>query len=628
MRTCGESRKGITKALRNLTILTVASLPSWVLPSYATSAPPESKTTPGKLALEEVRLRETWRTSLKQVRLPKKGCFVAAYPNKEWREVPPVKAPPYPMLPRRAPRALVVGNGNDVSAQAPSGLISTALGSFDSVTGVTSESGQINATGPAVPNAYSLQLNTNTFASSSCSGSTGGACQGWQQFVYVNDGTSGYVFIQYWLLKYNNTCPAGEGWTQFSFPGSTDIYCYKNSTNASSVPNQPITNLPHLSLGGTVSATGDSYFFSTGESVYSGSGDNAVNAAAGWNTAEFCVVGDAGGGQANFNSGSSAVTRTKIVYGGESPPNCVAQGFTGETNNLTFGPAAPPASAPGPAVIFTESSAGGATSNCAAATAVGDTHLTTFSGLLYDFQATGDFILAQVDPDFVVQTRQVSGPQWPNVSVNSAVATRMGKTTVALCLASSRVFVNGKTTDLGDGKSLSTPDGVEISRRGDMYFITSQSGDSVRATVNPTWIDVSVGIGHSPAKVSGLLANANGNVNQIAARNGAVLNNPFSAADLYGRYADSWRVPPAESLLFACGGGGGNIVNGKPIRRFLARDLDPDVFKRAKAVSKAAGVKEGPLLDAATLDVAVLGNEKAAQAFVYAQPPVAVGTLK
>ena len=561
-----------------------------------------------------------------RVPLPKKGCFEATYPNLQWREVPPVKAPPHPMLPRRGPRPLIVGNGNDISAQAPTGHISTALGSFDSVTGVTSESGQINATGPAVANAYSLQLNTNTFTSTGCSGSPNPGCQGWEQFVFVNDGTSGFVFIQYWLIKYNNTCPAGDGWTQFSFPGSTDIYCYKNSTHASSVPNQPITNLANLSLGGTVSATGDSYLFSTGSTVYSGTGDNAVNAAAGWTTAEFCVVGDAGGGQANFNSGSSAVTRTRITYGGTAPANCVAQGFTGETNNLSFGPTAPEASPPGPAVIFTESTAGGATSNCAAATTVGDTHLTTFNGLLYDFQATGDFILAQVDPDFVVQTRQVSGPAWPNVSVNSAVATRMGKTKVVICLASERIIIDGRSVDLSDGKSLSTSDGVDVSRRGNVYFITSQSGDSVRATVNATWIDVSVGLGHCPCKVRGLLANVNGNVNQIAAHDGAVLTNPFSFEDLYHRYGDSWRVRSEESLLSVCGDQ--NLQHGNPRRPFYARDLDAGVYERARAISKAAGVKDSDLLDAATLDVAVIGNDKASQAFVHAHPPIAVGKVK
>lgn len=100
-----------------------------------------------------------------KVPLPKKGTFEATYPSKEWRAVPSVKAPPYPMVPRSGPRAFVVGNGNDVSAQAPTGLISSATGSFDSVAGVTSESGQINNTGPAVANAYSLQLNTNFFPS-------------------------------------------------------------------------------------------------------------------------------------------------------------------------------------------------------------------------------------------------------------------------------------------------------------------------------------------------------------------------------------------------------------------------------------------------------------------------------
>jgi hypothetical protein len=39
-----------------------------------------------------------------------------------------------------------------------------------------------------------------------------------------------------------------------------------------------------------------------------------------------------------------------------------------------------------------------------------------------------------------------------------------------------------------------------------------------------------------------------------------------------------------------------------------------------------AGVKAGPLLDACTLDVAVLGND-AAKAFVDAAPPIAVGNI-
>ncbi len=303
----------------------------------------------------------------------------------------------------------------------------------------------------------------------------------------------------------------------------------------------------------------------------------------------------------------------------------MADGFTDETNNLSFGPTAPAASQPGPAVIFQESTAGGAGSNCAAATTVGDTHLATFGGLFYDFQASGDFVLAQVDPDFVAQARQVSGaPSWPDASVNSAVATRMGKSRVAVCLAPTRLNVDGQNTELDDGKSFSTPDGVDIWRRGDVYFITGPSGHSVRAVVHPTWIDVSVGLGRWPGKVVGLLANAGGDVNTIATREGHLLTNPFAFEDLYHRYADSWRVQPRESLLGVCGE---KVERDIPRTTLYARDLDPKVSERTRAVCEAAGVKGAALLDACTLDVAVIGNDAAAQVFLRAAQPVAVGNV-
>jgi hypothetical protein len=630
-------RAGITKFLR---ILTTAIFLAGVWSSCA--APPEATNTRGTAAptpspatdqkSEESRLLDDWRISMAQVPLPKKGCFQSSYPSKEWQDVTCTKAPPYPMLPRQGPRPLVVGNRDDISAQAPTGFISTAIGSFDSVTGVTSESGQNNATGPLVVNAYSLQLNTNFFASSACTGSLNPGCQAWEQFVFANDGTtSSTAFIQYWLIKYNAACPVTAGWTQFSFPMSTDIYCFRNS-NAAPVPNQPITNtnLQQLSLTGRVGAGGDSVTFFQGAIVHAATGDNSVNAAAGWTIAEFNLFGNGGGGQANFNTGANIVPRTRIIYGGTTPPACVATGTTGETNNLSFGPMPPGASAPGPAVIFRESTAGGV-ANCAAATSVGDTHLATLGGLFYDFQASGDFVLAAVDPDFVVQTRQVSGaPTWPDASVNNAVATRMGKTQVAICLVPgedtpARLNVDGQATVLDDGKSFSVPDSVDIWRTGNVYTIIGQSGDSVRATVNPTWIDVAVGLGHWPAKVTGLLANPDGNVNKIAARDGTVLTNAFSFEDFYHRYGESWRVASGESLLSVCGDR--NLERGNPGRPFYAKDLDPQVREEALAVCSAAGVKAGPLLDACTLDVAVLGNNAAAKVFVDMPNPIAVGNI-
>jgi hypothetical protein len=509
----------------------------------------------------------------------------------------------------------------------PSGTISTAIGSFDSVTNVTSVSGPIGNSGTPVANAYTLQLNTEFFDSTACAGSPNSACQGWEQFAFYNDGTSASVFIQYWLLEYNTTCPAG--WTQFSFTGDPTIYCHQ-STLATAIPNQPITNLGQLSLSGTVGAGGDSVTFSDGTNAYARSGSNAVNAAAGWTTAEFGVFGpggnSSGGSQATFNNGATIVPRVRVIYGGNAAPACVAQGFTDETNNLSFGPNPPAASQPGPALLVTESTAGGAVANCAAAVTVGDTHLATFNGLFYDFQASGDFVLVQADPDFVVQARQVSGaPRWPDASVNHAVATRMGKTDVAICLAEVPLNIDGKPTALGDGNSLSLPDGVDVWRRGNVYIIMDQSGNSVRAEVNDTWINVSVGLGRWPTKVSGLLANADGDVNAIATRDGTVLTNPFSFEDLYHAYADSWRVESRESLLSVCGE---EKERGIPSRPFYANDLDPDLARKTQAICLEAGLKEGALFDACTLDVAVIGNDAAANVFAGLPAPIAVGEVR
>jgi hypothetical protein len=120
--------------------------------SYQATTPPPSNE---KLSPEELRVREDWRISMAQVPLPRKGCFQSSYPSREWREARCVPAPKYPMPPRRGPRPLVVGNADDIAAQSPTAtsFISMGMGSFQSVTGVTSESGPIGNAGPSSPNA-------------------------------------------------------------------------------------------------------------------------------------------------------------------------------------------------------------------------------------------------------------------------------------------------------------------------------------------------------------------------------------------------------------------------------------------------------------------------------------------
>jgi len=259
------------------------------------------------------------------------------------------------------------------------GLISEAIGSFDSVT-VTSETGQVKGTGAQVANTFSLQLNSNYFhGTPACSGAAEPSeCEGWQQFIYSN---SGSLVVQYWLLFYQAECPSG--WTS---DGGSD--CYKNGVAAiSDVPPQNITNLANMSLLGTAASGGnDVGTLAIGNELYQiGNPDSALNLATYWNVAEFNVLGDGYSSEANFSSGTTLVIRIGVDNGTVNYPSCVEGSFTGETNNLNFGNLPSVTRGAFPAVVFTESSSGTASSPCASSVEVS----TVTIAETHDFNADG-----------------------------------------------------------------------------------------------------------------------------------------------------------------------------------------------------------------------------------------------
>jgi len=582
-----------------------------------------------QLSAAEKANREAWTRTMTRTPHPRaQGCFTGTYPRTEWQEVPCTTAPDQPYPPAEFPPVIwptpnVVGNGTDFSAQV-TGSLSSAVGSFDQVIDVTSETDSHWGA-----NTYSLQLNTSIMAGSpACSGAAVPAnCRTWQQFIYSVHFAK--AFMQSWLINYNNACPGG--WYTYTSGGT---HCYINSSGVL-VPAQPLSNLVNLSVTGTAANGGnDTITLSTGANTYSTSGnDNVISLAASWNIAEYNVFGDCCGYQANFNANSNVIVRTSVSNGTANVPTVLTQGYTGETNNYTLVPPACPygnyiPTGAGPAIVFDESNRVNPSSMCVNGTSIGDTHLTNVNGLLYDFQASGDFLLAQTDVDFVVQTRQVSGaPTWPNASVNKAVAMKMGATRVAVCLAPDRLVIDGKPRDLASGASLSLP-GVFITRNGNTYVFTRPSGESVQTDLNNGWINANVSLGRIPvAWVHGLLGNVNGNTgpDDLASRAGTVLAQPVSFTDLYSRYGDSWRVPDAESLpAQLCGR---KVERGNPKKPFFANDLKQADYTKAREICVAARVREGALLDACTLDVAVLGDKTAADAFARANPPRAVVQL-
>ena len=548
--------------------------------------------------------RASWGHAMKQLALPGRGCFTASYPAVSWRKTRCVTAPLIPYRPiqnlpsagkvRRTPTPDLVGNGVDYSAQVSGAPMFNATGSFDAGTVVTSVG------------SFSLQLNSAPFTSPACSGALVPAlCQGWQQFLYST--TFNEVFMQYWLLSYDTTCPAG--WNPFAGD------CYKNSP-ASTLSGGPLTaaNLASAALSGTASGGGnDTTSLVDGSLAASVSNsDSVLDLSANWMTTEFAVVGDGGGSEAMFGAGSTLTVRTTVNNGSSAAPTCVLEGFTGETNSLNLAPTPTFIGGADPAIESLQNAAGGVPS-CASAHGDGDTHLMTFQNLFYDFQAQGDYVLTSTSSGFLVENRQVSGaPSWPDAAVNQAIAAQVGTSDVAVCATGSTpLYVNGQPTALSHGCQLTLPGGASVSLdpTGTTYLIQDGSGDSVSAAVSsatsPKYINASLGLGRWPEPVQGLLANAAGNTNPTAieASTGTVLTAPYAFGQFYGTYAPSWQVTATDqqNLLTPCGSA---PVMSDPKNTFDASDLPPATDQQAQAICEKDGVTATTLLDRSAVEMA------------------------
>jgi hypothetical protein len=303
--------------------------------------------------------RASWTTFMSKNTASEAGCFQAEYPSYLWEKVACTVASPLVHPVRKAPKpgsAEVTGNGNDYVAQS-SGLTSEAVGSFPTVTGVTSEKSVGVAAfgdgGILGNNEYSLQVNTNfTGTTSVCAGHSG--CTVWQQFIYAPDyAVTGQaaVFIQYWLIGWGSSrCPSG-GWGS---DGEGD--CFRNSA-IKTAPDEPITSLGSFTLSGTAVAGGnDTVTFTVGSTAYSlSAADSVTDISAVWKQTEFNIVGNAGGSRATFNKGASVTVKVALTDGSTAAPTCVADsGSTGETNNLNLG-SCTASSGTHPTIQFTES---------------------------------------------------------------------------------------------------------------------------------------------------------------------------------------------------------------------------------------------------------------------------------
>jgi hypothetical protein len=333
-----------------------------------------------------------------------------------------------------------------------------------------------------------------------------------------------------------------------------------------------------------------------------------------WREAEFNVFGYGNGSQVNFDANTTLVVRAGVDSGAIAGPGCNFDSFTAETNNLSIidTTTIPPHNGH-PSLVFTESNLGTPDPSCAAGVSVGDTHLTTFDGVHYDFQASGDFLLAEVAGEFTVQVRQASGaPQWPNAAVNKVVAVRMGRTRFLFSVEPVSVMVDGTAVANTFERPLMLADGVQLRRQGNVYTASDKYGNRVRATLNSNWIDTGVMVGHTPSHVRGLLGNPGGDGASLLTSTGKRIAAPVPFKQLYGVISPGWRVPTALSLLSKEPA----VKYGVPTRPFYARDLPPQLAERGRTLCERAGVKDTQALEDCVLDVTVINDEAAVKAFV------------
>jgi hypothetical protein len=302
-----------------------------------------------------------WQAEIGQVPAVGAGCFHASFPLLTWQPVQCATTPALPLAPSHNGAPETVGNGHDYVGVV-SGTISKATGTFTNVSTKISEKGQINASGPEKANEFSLQLNTQFFSGSpACAkASNPSNCLAWQQFVYTT--SPNIVFMQYWLIDYNNACPSG--W----FKDSND--CYTNSAEAS-LAGKALTakSLATLSLSGSAKAGGNDQVevINGGKATLAAGKDTKIDLAAHWNTTEWDLFGDGGGGEAFFGKNTTIEAVTTITATSSAAPSCSVNGYTAETNNLSL--AATPAlgSATSPTIGTKQTNGTTGTASCATA---------------------------------------------------------------------------------------------------------------------------------------------------------------------------------------------------------------------------------------------------------------------
>jgi T5SS/PEP-CTERM-associated repeat protein len=183
----------------------------------------------------------------------------------------------------------------------------------------------------------------------------------------------------------------------------------------------------------------------------------------------------------------------------------------------------------------------------------GDVHMTTFDGLHYDLQATGEFVAVRSinGTAWQIQIRTASAPG--ATSITTALAAQLGDDRVTFAVGrADPVYVDGMAdTALHSGDVQSFAGGTLAELSTGTYRLSWNTGESVTVTDHGISLDWSVGLGaqDGPGSVQGLLGSDSGWARDFQLPNGSFLVPPLGDDQSPGGFADAWRVTPGASLL-------------------------------------------------------------------------------
>jgi hypothetical protein len=250
----------------------------------------------------------------------------------------------------------------------------------------------------------------------------------------------------------------------------------------------------------------------------------------------------------------------------------------------------------------------------------GDPHLITFDGLYYDLQAAGDFILVRT-PSLEVQVRQDWWPTNRRVAVNVAAAARLDSDRVVVYRDPSRVSVNG--VPMTPSSSLVTlPSGATVSVTRELVRLAGPNGGVTFQ--GPRYLNIRVDLAPSETAVTGLLGDRDGSArNDLVTREGRALVPPITRSQRYDLFGVSWVVPVAESLFDDATSRAAPALQS-PSAEFTVENLSDGERDAAEEDCATAGVSDPTLRAGCTLDVAVMGEPRAAEAFLRLPAPTLV----